>query len=217
VWQERTSPAHVATALAVKRGFPAAPLFGLMLAAQAIEFQWVLLSYVGVEHSTVDASGHLHLDYLPYSHSLLTGSGSAALANAIIRWGAGRPPLALAIARAMASHIIYDVIQHEPDIQLAPGLDQPRLGMNLAAAPALDFAVELVVSVTCWWLYRGGLWLLIAVVVLNLTNLPMMFANGSAAPLAGNRTILPTIILVQTLVCIGILWPLARPSHAQSR
>src|SRR5215469_6519300 len=80
------APAHVSTALAVKRSFPVAPLLGLMFAAQAIEFLWILLSYLGIEYQSVDASGTLHLDYLPYSHSILTGVGSASIAYAVIRW-----------------------------------------------------------------------------------------------------------------------------------
>jgi hypothetical protein len=40
------------------------PLFGLMLAAQAIEFLWVVLTYPGIEHQPVDPNGYLHLDYL---------------------------------------------------------------------------------------------------------------------------------------------------------
>ena len=46
------------------------------------------------------------------------------------------------LALAMASHIVYDLIQHEPDIQLALGIDQPRLGLDLAGIPALDFLVD---------------------------------------------------------------------------
>jgi hypothetical protein len=56
-----------------------------------------------------------------------------------------------------------------------------------------------------------------AVVVLNLTNLPMMFGDGSAGSLLTNRAILPTIILVQTVICIAVLWALARRSQPLSR
>lgn len=58
---------------------------------------------------------------------------------------------------------------------------------------------------------------MIAVIVLNLTNLPMMFGDGSAGSLMTNRAILPTIILVQTLVCIGVLWGVARRVQPLSR
>jgi hypothetical protein len=154
------APAHVATALAVKRRFPVAPLFWLMLATQAVEFIWMLLSYLGIEYQSVDARGVLHLDYLPFSHSLLTGIGLPILAYAVIRWGFRRPTLALAVSLAMVSHIIYDVIQHEPNIQIAPGINQPRLGLNLGAIPAADFLVETGIGVVCWW-YFGGDWKLL--------------------------------------------------------
>jgi hypothetical protein len=39
--------------------------------------------------------------------------------------GFGRHRLALAVALAMGSHIVYDVIQRDPDIQIASGIDQP--------------------------------------------------------------------------------------------
>jgi hypothetical protein len=175
-----------------------------------------VLTYLGIEHQSVDPNSYLHLDYLPYSHSLLTGSGSAMVAYAVLRWGFDRPHLALAVALAMASHIVYDLIQHEPDIQLAPGLDQPRFGLDLAGLPAIDFLIELALSIGCWWYLRGGWGLLIGVVVLNLTNLPMMFGDGSAGSLLANRAILPTIILLQTLVCIAALWLLARRTQAAS-
>jgi hypothetical protein len=42
----------------------------------------------------------------------------------------------------MASHMVYDLIQHEPDIQLATGLDQPRFGLDLAGVPALDLSLS---------------------------------------------------------------------------
>jgi hypothetical protein len=206
------APAHVATALAVKRALPIAPLLALMLAAQAIEFVWIVLTYLGVEHQAVDENGYLHLDYLPYSHSLLAGFGSAAAAYVIIRWGFGHPRLALAVALAMGSHIVYDLIQHEPDIQIAPGIAQPRFGLDMASIPSLDFTVELLLSLGCWWYFGRGWALLVALVALNITNLPLMFADGSAAPLQANRAILPTIILLQTLLCIGVLWPISRRS-----
>ena len=97
------APAHVSTALALKRRFPAAPLLGLMLAAQAIELLWMLLSSLGIERQAVDERGRLHLHSLPYSHSLLTGLGSAVLAYAVVGRGLKRPRLAGAVALAVGS------------------------------------------------------------------------------------------------------------------
>lgn len=200
------APAHVSTALAMKQRFPVAPLFWLMVATQAIEFLWVVFSYLGIEYQRVDAQGVLHLDYLPYSHSLLTGFGTAVLAYVIIRWGFRRPTIALAVGLAMASHIVYDVIQHEPDIRLAWFLNQPRLGFHLAGVPVADFLVETALAIAFWWYFRGDWKLLAAIVILSLTNLPMMFADGNGRALANNHFILPSIILVQTVVTIAAFW-----------
>lgn len=201
------APAHVATALAVKRRFPLAPLFWLMIATQAIEFLWIVLSYLGIEYQRVDSRGILHLDYLPYSHSLLTGFGTAILAYVIIRWVFKRPVLALAIGIALVSHIIYDIIQHEPDIQIAPFLNQPRVGLHLSALPLADFLVETVLGLACWWYFRGDWKLLAAIIFLNLTSLPLMLdGTGSGAALAHNHFILPSIILGQTLLSFALIW-----------
>ena len=201
------APAHVATALAVKRRFPLAPLFWLMIATQAIEFLWIVLSYLGIEYQRVDSRGILHLDYLPYSHSLLTGFGTAILAFGIIRWVFKRPTLALAIGIAMVSHIIYDIIQHEPDIQIAPLINQPRIGLHLSAIPLVDFLVETALGLICWWYFRGDWKLLGAIIFLNLTSLPMMAdGTGSGTALAHNHFILPSIILGQTLLSLALIW-----------
>ena len=200
------APAHVATALAVKRRFPVAPFFGVMLATQSIEFLWMVLSYLGIEYQTVDAHGVLHLDFLPYSHSLLTGFGTAILAYIIIRWGFNKPVVALAVALAMASHIVYDLVQHEPNIQIAWFVSQPRLGLNVGSAPLLDFVIETALAVACWWYFKGDWKLLAAILFLSVTSLPMMFADGNGRALANNHLILPTIILLQTALTLVLIW-----------
>lgn len=208
------APAHVATALAVKQKFPVAPFFWLMIATQAIEFLWVVLSYLGIEYQTVDSKGMLHLDFLPYSHSLLTGFGSAVVVYAIIRWGFRRPTVALAVGIAMASHIVYDLIQHEPNIQIAWFLGQPRFGLNVGSVPLLDFVIETALVLGCWWYFKGDWKLLIALIFLSLTNLPMMFSDGNGRALANNHLILPTIILVQTVITVALVWFFGRPRAA---
>jgi hypothetical protein len=207
------APAHVATALAVKRKFPAAPFFALMIATQLIEFLWVVLSYLGVEYQTVDSQGVLHLDYLPYSHSILTGFGVALLAYIVIRWGLNRPVVALAVAIATGSHIVYDIVQHEPNIQIAWFIGQPRFGLDVGSIPLLDFVIEAALAIACWWYFKGSWKLLVAVLFLTVTDLPMMFSDGNGRALADNHFILPTIILAQTAVTLLLIWVFAQ-SHS---
>ena len=137
------APAHTAIALAAKRANPSASLFGLMVAAQGSELLWVTFSYLGIEHSTVDKGGTLHLEYLPYSHSLLTGLGGGIFLWALLRWVFRRNDVATIFGWVFASHIVLDFIQHEPNLQIAPGIATPTFGLNLQSIPWLDFAIEL--------------------------------------------------------------------------
>jgi hypothetical protein len=203
--------AHTSLALAAKRTAPTASLFGLMVAAQAGELLWVGLNYAGIEHSTVDDHGTLHLKHLPYSHSLLVGLGIGALLWAALRWLFPRPQLAAVFGWVAASHIVLDVIQHEPNIRLVPWLAHPVLGLNLQASPWLDFAVETAFCVGCWAYYRGSRKLLAAILVLNVLNLPLMLAGeGSASPMAHNPFVLPTTILITVLLAWGSIHRYAR-------
>ena len=202
--------AHTSVALAAKRTNPAASLFGLMIAAEASELLWVALTYAHVEHPAIDAHGNLHLEYLPFSHSLLVGFGLAAAVWAFLRWPLHRPQIAAVFGWVTASHVVLDVIQHEPNIRIAPWLAHPTIGLNLQASPWLDFAVETAFSVGCSAFFRGGRKLLAAIVASNVGNLPLMLAGeGGASPMAHNRFILPTTILITILVAWATIGRLA--------
>lgn len=201
--------AHTSVALAAKRAVPAASLAGLMVAAQASELLWVGLTSAGVEHSTVDEQGTLHLEYMPYSHSLLVGLGGGVVLWAVLRWLVRRPDIAAIFGLVVASHVVLDVVHHEPNVRVVPWLEHPALGLNLTSHPLLDFAVETAFGVACWAYYRGSLKLLAGILALNVLNLPLMLAGeGGAAPMARNRLLLPMVILgtiVLAWVVIGLL------------
>jgi len=205
--------AHTSLALAAKRAKPTASLLGLMVAAQASELLWVGLTYAGIEHSTVDDQGTLHLEYLPYSHGLLVSLGIGVLLWAAMRWVFRRPQLAAIFGWIAASHIVLDVIQHEPNIRLVPWLTHPVLGLNLQADPWLDFAVETAFSAACWAYYRGTRRLLAAILALNVLNLPLMLAGeGGASPMAHNAFMLPSTILITILLAWGAIHRYAKPA-----
>jgi len=209
--------AHTSLALAAKRTTPTASLFGLMVAAQASELLWVGLSYAKIEHPTVDDSGTLHLEYLPYSHSLLVGLGVGALLWALLRWVLRRPHLAAVFGWVGASHIVLDLIQHEPNIRLLPWLPHPLLGLNLQSNPWLDFAVETAFCLGCWIFYRGSRKLLAAILVLNILNLPLMLGGeGGASAMTANPFILPTTILVTIALAWAVIHRYAEPTAKAS-
>jgi membrane-bound metal-dependent hydrolase YbcI (DUF457 family) len=176
---------------------------------QLVELLWVIFTYLGIEHfrATPDS---LHLDFLPYSHSVFTGALLAALA-----WLMGksvhRSNVGIAIALGILSHIVLDIIQHEPNITLLPMAWGPRLGLNLQGYPSLDFIVELAFCVACWKIFGGSRGLLIGIVIFNLINIPLMFPRpGSLTPIVEHPAVLPTLILVQIVSTWLLVWWLGR-------
>jgi len=208
---------HAATALLVKRRFKQASIWPLLVGTQAIELLWVAFVYVGVEHVryTRDA---VHLDFLPYSHSVASAMAVALLAWAIVRYRQGEPKIAMAVALAVVSHVILDLIHHEPDIALLPVPFGPRFGLGLATWPTADLLVEILYGVLCWYIFRGKFALLIAIVAFNILDIPFMFLRpGSGALLAAHPKVLPTVILLQILLTWFIVWYFARGEAREYR
>lgn len=88
---------HAATALVLKRRYPAVAWWPLLVAVQAVELLWVVFTYAGVEHVayTPDA---IHLDFLPYSHSVFTGLALASIAWLVLGRAPDRAKLGTAVA-----------------------------------------------------------------------------------------------------------------------
>ena len=207
---------HAATALAIKRRWPGAGLWALLISVQAIELLWVAFVYTRIERPTYTADA-VHLSFLPYSHSVTSTAIVAFGAWAYIRLAKHDGVLATAIAIGVLSHVVLDIVHHEPDIYLLPAAIGPRLGMNLAGVPALDFLVELLFGVACWWMFRGGLALLVTIVLLNVMDLPLMFPKpASVAMLAAHPAVLPTVILFQIVLTWTAVWYFARKQRAPS-
>src|SRR6059058_4518023 len=75
---------HASAALALKRKFPRVGLLPLLMSVQFVELLWILFTYLGIEHARISPNA-IHLDFLPYSHSITTG-----LVLAAITWGFGK-------------------------------------------------------------------------------------------------------------------------------
>ncbi len=203
--------AHGTTALAIKRAFPEAPLPALLVAVQAVELLWILFTYLGIEQFTTTPDA-VHLGFLPYSHSLVTGVG-LALATLAVSTLVGQPRVGLALALGIASHVLLDVIHHERDISLLPTAGSVRFGFDLAGTPWVDLVVETVYGAICWALFRGSRSLLVTILVLNLLNVPLMNPlPGTGAMIASHRWMLPTLILVQFALTSVLFLRLSTPS-----
>ncbi|HEY2906254.1 MAG TPA: hypothetical protein VGJ29_10175 [Vicinamibacterales bacterium] len=157
------------------------------------------------------SDGRIHLGFLPYSHSVASTLALAAVAWILIRsvWGDTR--VATAIAVAIVSHIVLDIIHHEPDVRLLPLDWGPRLGFGLTLHPVADALVESAYCMFCWRLFGGSWMLLGGLLILNALDLPFMFAKSDAASqIARHPAILTTVVLAQILVSWIVVWLLAR-------
>jgi hypothetical protein len=203
---------HAATALIFKRRFEDVSLVALLLSVQAMEFAWVALNYLGVEHTTTEPIvryvGDIHLAYMPYSHSVLTALGAALLAwlaGAL----AGRARLGAILGFALLSHLFLDLLTHNGDIALGPYRDAPKYGTFLYGRLApLAFLVELAYGLVCWWIFRGSRTLLAVVIGFNLANISEFFRSipGPEDALAGRPLTLVTVILVQIVITMWAVW-----------
>jgi hypothetical protein len=201
---------HAATALIIKRRFRSAPMWPLLVSTQAIELLWVAFVYAGIEHVSYTPDT-VHLDFLPYSHSVGSTAAVAILAWLFVRYRQNKPAVALALVLGIASHVFLDLIHHEPDIALLPLATGPRFGLGLATWPVADLLVELLYGVMCWFIFGGGKGALVAIVGLNLLDIPLMFPRpGTGAMLAEHPFVLPTIILVQIVMTWSAVWYVAR-------
>ena len=208
---------HAATALLLKRRYPSVPIAPLLIAVQAMELAWVVLNYFGIEHTTTEpivrSVADIHLSWMPYSHSVATGLGTAVVAWLAIELGLGRRDLGRAIGLGIASHLVLDLLTHAHDIILWPGRLSPRLGLGLYdAAPFVAFLVEMAYGLVCWRVYRGGHGLLLVVVLGNLANVSLLSASipGPEAFLAGRPLMVVTVVAVQIVVTLVLTGVLAR-------
>lgn len=191
---------HAATALLLRKKESTLPLLPLLISVQLVEIFWVIFNYLGWEHYCV-SGGKLHLGFLPYSHSVFTGLVMAIISFAVINWWVGNRKLAIAFSIGVISHIVIDVLFHEKDIRLSPFSVTPIWGLGVIDYPILNFALEFLYGLFCWWHFKGSRRLLIVITVFNLLNLPVMLTHGNSLKVFQQYPfILPTFILFQIFI-----------------
>jgi hypothetical protein len=197
---------HATTALLIKKKQPEAPMWPLLISVQLVEIFWVLFNYLGWEHFSI-TGGKLHLDFLPYSHSVFSGLVCAGISFAIIDGFFKNRKLAIAFAIGVLSHIAIDIFFHEKDIRLSPFFATPVWGAGIIDHPWLNFAIEFLYGLFCWWYFKGPTSLLWVIVIFNLIDLPIMLAHGKyLAPFEHYPFLLPTVILFQIVVTWYFVW-----------
>jgi hypothetical protein len=206
---------HAVTALILRKKFPSAPLFGLILATEAVEYMWVGLNLVGIERTVIDEGmrsvADVHLVHMPFSHSIVTSLIVALSTGLVILWRGGRAAsaLALALSLGLVSHVLLDLAVHAPDIALAPFFDGGKYGSGLYAnLPLPALALETLWGLLCWRIYRGNWKLLGLILGLGIASIPFYSAtiNTGEAALGGQSTTFALVILVQMLATSGLVW-----------
>jgi hypothetical protein len=67
---------------------------------------------------------------------------TALLVWAYVRYGRRNPTVAVPLAIGVLSHVMLDIIHHEPDIALLPIASSPRIGFGLATKPVVDLRIS---------------------------------------------------------------------------
>jgi membrane-bound metal-dependent hydrolase YbcI (DUF457 family) len=148
---------HFAVGLALKAREPKAPLWGILLGVGLLDLLFAVLVLAGVEEATITSGvppGY-SLDFIDWSHSLLTSAVWAGVFGALF-WRAGGRIAAL-MGIAVFSHFLLDLPMHPPDMALWPGSDV-QLGLGLwRALPSGWWFVELafVLVLTGYYVSRA--------------------------------------------------------------
>jgi hypothetical protein len=165
---------HAATGLIIKKIYPDVPITVILVSVQLIEILWVVLNFLGLEKITtedkVKSVSDLHLEYMPFSHSVVSTAVLAACAWILFALGFKSANAGIAVALGICSHLVLDLISHARDIVIVPFLDGRKFGLGLYEKPAVAFVFETSYGIFCWWVYGGSTALLWIIVVFNLAN-----------------------------------------------
>jgi len=165
---------HAATALIIKKIYPDVPMTVILVSVQLIEILWVVLNFLGVEKTTtenrVQSVSDVHLEYMPFSHSVVSTAILAAGAWILFALGFKAVDVGIAIALGICSHLVLDLISHARDIVMAPFLNSRKYGLGLYEKPAVAFVFETIYGIFCWWVYGGSTALFWIIIVFNLAN-----------------------------------------------
>jgi len=180
---------HFAAGLAIKARVPQAPTAALLVGVSLLDLLFGPFVLLGIEriHATPGQPPGFSLDYIDWSHSLLMSLIWAALFAALFLKH-GRV-VVLAIAFAVFSHFLLDLLMHPGDLALWPG-----------SAAHLGFGIWLWQPSGWWWFELGfialccayylararqlrsfgghGLWACAVVLVLHVVNSPWLSPAG---------------------------------------
>ena len=203
---------HAATALIIKKKFPAARMFWLLISVQLVEFLWVIFNFFGIEHTSTNAEvtylGDIHLYSLKFSHSVLASVILGIISYFAIRYLVREKSLALPFSLGVMSHIILDLLTHAKDIPITFFPGSMKLGSQLYTLhPYIAFAVELSYGVFCWYYFKGSKPLLLIILLFNIANFTTFSPDiiGLEKYFANNPIFLVSVIALQIIVTLTLV------------
>jgi hypothetical protein len=147
---------HCGAGLAIKARYPKVPLIAILLAAELPDLLWVLFQTLGWETLRAAPMHPLRPDTLgpmPFSHDVsmtliyATILGAVGMLTASMEWS-------VALAGAVGSHLLLDVLVHAPDIGVAGPWLRFEIGLDLwRRSPYAAWGLEMLVI-----LVGGGLY-----------------------------------------------------------
>lgn len=148
---------HYAASLALKKYDPKISLGWLFIGVQLVDIFFFPFVLVGIEKMTIiehyTATNHFRLDYMPFTHSLLSAFVWAFMGFAVFKWllNSGATA-ATAMALAIASHWLVDLPVHTPDLPLWSD-SSPKLGFGLWNYRNAAFITEAGILLLGLWVY----------------------------------------------------------------
>ncbi len=197
---------HAATGLIIKKIYPDVPMAAILVSVQLIEILWVVLNFLSVERTTtenrVQSVSDVHLEYMPFSHSVVSTAVLAAGAWIFFALGFKALDVGIAVALGICSHLVLDLISHARDIVIAPFLESRKFGLGLYEKPAVAFVFETIYGIFCWWIYGGSTALFWIIVVFNLANASFFIKTipGPERFMAHRPLWITTIVALQIIV-----------------
>jgi hypothetical protein len=215
---------HYGVAYGLSARFTGVRLVWLVIAVQAVDIAFFVLAPLGIELLIpMAANGPLGMQLvsIPYSHSLTLTLVYAAIivaAGAMLRhWRVG-----VAIAIALASHWLLDLLVHLHDLPLTVS-EETKVGWGLWQRPAVALALEIAVlagGIGMLWRTRRGhrerVWLGWTFVVLAVVQ--VLYVTTPAQPTVIRMAIGAQVIyLITALLAWRIDRLAAVPARPSSR
>ncbi|HZR46853.1 MAG TPA: metal-dependent hydrolase [Candidatus Manganitrophaceae bacterium] len=192
---------HYAVGFAAKKLAPRASLAVLIGSAIFLDILWISFVVLGWERVRLltDKTAFIpfEFEHYPYSHSLLTAIGWAALFALAYKKITGYSVGATLIGVGVLSHWILDLIVHRPDLPLYPGGNR-FVGFHLWEYQSASLIFEGSLFILGLWIYvrqtcpldragNYGFWifilLLVGLYLGKLTGLPI--GNNAALVIFG--------------------------------